>query len=727
MRKSGYVISVLFFSLTLIASERPMYLDNNQTIEKRVEDLLSRMTLEEKVSLCHANSKFTVSGVERLNIPSLNLSDGPHGVREEIGPHSWDPAGWTTDSATYMPTGTALAATWNPDLARAFGKVLGEEARARGKDILLGPAINIQRTPLCGRNFEYLSEDPWLISEMVVPYIQGVQEQDVAACVKHYVVNNQEYERFKINVKVDERTLNEIYFPGFKAAVQRGKVLTVMGSYNQYNGTFVCNNEFLLKKVLKEDWGFSGLVMSDWDATHNTLESARAGLDLEMGTNVDSYNEYFFGDSLLNAVKKGQLDEEVVDDKVRRILRVMFKINLFDERKSGSFNTPEHQSMARKVAEEAIVLLKNEQNTLPLDYDQLKSIAVIGDNATRTHAKGGYSSGIKALYEVTPLDGLKAKVGDNLEIHFAQGYEKTSEEVWGKGVVYTSDPVREQALIQEAVEIAKKCDVAIIFGGLNHDFDTEGIDRLDMKLPYTQNELIKAVHQANPKTAVVLIAGSPVEIYEWIDQIPAVLMGWYAGMEGGNALADVLFGDINPSGKLPFTFPVRLEDSPAHALGEYPGQNFEVSYNEKIFVGYRYFDKWNVPSQFGFGHGLSYTEFEYGNLKINSEGHANDPRVQIEFTVRNRGDRDGMEVAQVYVGDVDASVERPLKELKAFKKVYLKAGETGKLSFSLDRQAFSFYDINVSSWKVEPGIFCIFIGGSSQDIRLSHEIELIQK
>jgi len=702
-------------------------MDKSKTLEERVEHLLSLLTLEEKVSLCHANSKFTVSGVERLNIPSLHLSDGPHGVREEIKPDSWDPAGWTTDSATYLPTGTALAATWNTVLAKEFGKALGEEARARGKDILLGPAINIQRTPLCGRNFEYLSEDPYLISEMVVPYIQGVQEQDVAACAKHYVVNNQEYDRFKINVEVDERTLHEIYFPAFKAAVQQGDVLTVMGSYNQYRGIFVCNNDFLLNQVLKKDWNFSGLVMSDWNATHNTLESARAGLDLEMGTEAESYNDFFFGDSLLNAVKKGQLDEKIVDDKVRRILRVMFEVNLFDERKSGSFNTPEHQFTARKVAEEAIVLLKNENNTLPLNISHIKSIAVIGDNATRTHAHGGYSSGIKALYEITPLQGLRSNVGEKIQIYFAPGYEKTSQEVWGKGIVYTSDPQREQQLIQEAVETAKKCDVAIIFGGLNHDFDTEGIDRSDMKLPYTQNELIKAVHQANQNTVVVLIAGSPVEVYEWVDQIPSVVMGWYAGMEGGNALANILFGEVNPSGKLPFTFPARLEDSPAHALGEYPGKNYEVTYNEKIFVGYRYFDTRNIKPQFCFGHGLSYTQFEYSDIVTENETNVQKQPLQILFRLKNTGNRAGMEVVQLYVGDVDASVDRPLKELKAFKKVFLKAGEEKEITFSLDHTAFSFYDIETASWKIESGSFKIYIGGSSQDIRLSSEIDLTQE
>jgi beta-glucosidase len=715
---------LIVLPMVISASVQPVYLDPGKSIEERVEDLLSRLTLEEKISLCHANSKFTVAGIERLRVPSLSLSDGPHGIREEIKLHSWEPAGWTNDSSTYLPTGTALAATWNPDLAKKFGGVLGEEARARKKDILLGPAINIHRTPLCGRNFEYLSEDPWLIAKMVVPYIQGVQEHDVAACVKHYVLNNQEYDRFTINVEVDERTLREIYLPGFRAAVQKGKVMTVMGAYNKFRGQYLCNNNFLLNEVLKKEWGFEGAVISDWNATHNTVESAQAGLDLEMGTDVRNYNDYFFADPLLRAVKQGKVTEKTVDNKVRRILRVMFKTKMFDHRGKGAFNTSAHQKVAREVAAQAITLLKNENDVLPLDINKINSLAVIGDNATRKHAAGGYSSGIKALYEITPLQGLQEKLEGQVEIRFAQGYEKTSREEYGKPLSVTSNADREAQFIKQAVEVAKKADAVIIFGGLNHDFDTEGKDRPDMKLPYNQDELIEAVTAVNPKTVVVLICGSPVEVHQWIDNVPAILLGWYAGMEGGRVMADVLFGDVNPSGKLPFTFPKRLEDSPAHQLEAYPGKDNTVVYREGLLVGYRYYDTRKVEPQFCFGHGLSYTDFLYSDLQISPADDSKDGAVEISLNLKNEGNYEGAEVVQLYVAKKQSVVERPAKELKGFKKIFLKKNESKSVVFSLKREDLAYYDPDQSHWITETGEYEVFLAGSSRDIRLNGSFEL---
>ncbi len=701
----------------------------DQPVENRINNLISQMTLKEKISMLHGDSKFTNAGVERLGVPEWTLSDGPHGIREEIKPHSWEPAGWTTDSATYFPTGTALAATWNPELANKMGIALGEEARARKKDVLLGPGINILQTPLCGRNFEYMGEDPCLISAMAVQYIKGVQSQDVAACLKHYALNNQEHERFKINVEVDERTLREIYLPAFKAAVKDGGVLTIMGAYNKIRGEYACENSYLLNTILKGEWGFEGVVLSDWDATHSTVESANAGLDLEMGTVVDEYKDYYFANALLEAVENGTVAETVVDDKVRRILRVMFQTRMIgsENRKTGSFNTVEHQTLTQKIAEEAIVLLKNEHNLLPLDKSNIKSIAVIGDNATRKHAAGGLSSGIKALYEVTPLEGLQNYLKDDVEIIYVQGYKKTSEWVWDKGLLDTPlDAAEAAALVAEAVNAAKKADVAIIFGGLNHDYDTEASDRPDMKLPYLQDELIQAVYKANPKTVVVLTSGSPVEMDPWVKQVPSIVQAWYAGMEGGNALANILFGEKSPSGKLPFTFPKKLEDSPPHKNGEYPGKNLTVTYKEGILVGYRYFDTENVEPLFCFGHGLSYTNFSYSDLKLSSDSILPTDSIQVNLVVKNTGKFDGAEIVQLYLQDVESSVPRPSKELKGFRKIYLKSGEAGEISFKLHNADLAFYDINKPGWVSEPGKFRVLIGSSSRDIRLEGEFELLK-
>jgi beta-glucosidase len=690
------------------AENQLLYLDAKQPIESRVEDLLSRLTLEEKISIIHADSKFTTPAIPRLGIPRRWLDDGPHGVREDIGPDTWNPAGRTDDFSTAMPSGICLAATWNPDLGFQEGEAIGQEARARGKDIMLGPGVNILRTPLCGRNFEYLGEDPFLTAQMCVGYIRGEQSQDISSCVKHFALNNQEFERGTINVEVDERTLREIYLPAFKAAVQQGGVWSVMGAYNQLRDQHCCENDYLLNKILKDEWGFKGLVLSDWDGAHDTRECALNGLDLEMGTEK-KYDDYYLAQPYLNLLKSGELPPAGLDEKVRRNLRVMFATHVFDAgRKTGSLNTTAHQSVARQVAEEGIVLLKNEKQLLPLAAAKLKTIAVIGENATRLHAHGGDSSGIKAFYEINPLDGIVNRVGKSVNVIFSEGYRKAGG----------------ADLTERALVAAKSADVVIYIGGLNHDkgFDCEGVDRKDMKLPYDQDELIQKIVTANPKTIVVL-EGTMVEMDSWLDKVPALLHAWYPGMEGGNALARVLFGDVNPSGKLPATFPKKLSDSPAHALGNYPGTNGTVTYAEGLLVGYRWFDTENIEPQFPFGFGLSYTTFQYSNLKL-IPGDGTNEAVTAQFEIQNTGKVAGAEVAQLYVHEKNPALPRPEKELKAFKKILLQPGEKQTVSIPLARSTFAYYDPAQKGWVAQPDSFEIQIGGSSRDIRLRDDFNL---
>jgi len=723
-----YHIIIITLLIVLINNNGVLFANESKAIIEKVEKLLSQLTLDEKISMLHGNSKFTIAGVERLGIPEWKMSDGPHGVREEINPHDWEPAGWDNDFSTYLPVGTALAATWNRELVHEFGTVLGKEARARGKDIILGPGINIHRTPLCGRNFEYMSEDPFLSALLSVPYIKGVQEQDVAACVKHFALNNQEYERFQINAIVDERTLHEIYLPGFKAAVKNAGVLTVMSAYNKVNGKWCSENKHLLNDILKDEWDFEGVVISDWDGTHSTIDAALAGLDIEMGTNKDDYNDYYLADELKNAIKAGKVGIDVIDDKVRRILTSMFKSNVFDKsRTKGEFITDKNFGVAKKVAEEAVVLLKNENNTLPLELKNVKNIAVIGENAITQHAAGGGSSGIKTKYEITPLEGLQNKLGDKVKISFAKGYKSTTTFDWENGVTDTSKPEADykRILINEAVEVAKGAEKVIMFIGLNHHFDNESTDRQDMFLPYEQDRLIKEVLNVNKNVIIVSIGGSPVDMSLWIDDVPAIIQGWYAGSEAGNVFADILFGDVNPSGKLPFTFPKKLKDSPAHKLGDYPGKNLNVEYKEGIFVGYRYFDSFNVQPQFAFGHGLSYTDYGYKSIQLNKTEMTSNDQIEIKIQVENLGTYNGSEVVQLYIQDLESTVDRPIKELKGFKKVYLKSGETKDVKFLVDKEMLSFYDVNSKSWKAEEGRFNVLIGSSSDDIRLTAEFELV--
>ena len=703
------LLTVVMNVQTTHATDPAPYLDPNQPLETRVEDLLSRLTLEEKISIIHADSKFTTVAIPRLGIPRRWMSDGPHGVREDVGPDTWQPAGHTDDFSTAMPAGICLAATWNPDLGYTEGETIGQEARKRGKDIMLGPGVNIMRTPLCGRNFEYLGEDPFLTSRMAVGFIRGEQSQDISSCVKHFALNNQEFQRGSINVDVDERALREIYLPAFKAAVQEAGVWSVMGAYNQFRGQHCCENDYLLNKILKGEWGFKGLVMSDWNGTHDTREAALNGLDLEMGTEK-IYNDFYLAQPYLDGLKNGEFPMAGLDEKVRRNLRVMFATHVFDPgRKTGSLNTAAHEAVARRVAEEGIVLLKNENHALPLDTAKIRSIAVIGENAVRLQSHGGESSEIKAFYEITPLQGLINRVGQHVNITFSEGYRKNGD----------------AGLMDRAVAAAKSADVVIYIGGLNHDsgFDCEGSDRSDLKLPCGQDELIQTIVAANPRTIVVL-DGTMVEMGAWLDKVPALLQAWYPGMEGGNALARILFGDVNPSGKLPATFPKKLSDSPAQALGAYPGTNGTVTYAEGLLVGYRWFDAKNIEPQFPFGFGLSYATFEYSNLKLVENTGTNSPLVTAQFEIRNTGATAGAEVAQLYIHQKNPRLPRPEKELKGFKKVFLKPGETQTVSIALDKGAFEFYDPAQGGWVAEKDGFEIAIGSSSRDIRLQRNLNL---
>lgn len=641
--------------------------------------------------------------------------------------------GLDNDSASYFPTGTAFAAAWNPELAYRRGEVLGEEARWRKKDVLLGPGVNIIRSPLCGRNFEYMSEDPYMNSVLAVAYIKGLQSRDVACSVKHFAVNNQETNRTTIDVECSERALREIYLPAFKAAVQEGGALTVMAAYNKFRGEFCAENNYLVRKILRNEWGFDGVYVTDWGAAHSTVPSMEAGLDLEMGTLIDKYEDWYYANPLIEAVKSGKVPMSLVDEKVGDVLRVMIKTNVLDPKKRfgpGSMNTKEHQQATYDAAAEAIVLLKNQNNLLPLDFSSIKSLAVIGDNATRKHSNGGLSSEIKAVYEVTPLEALRAKWGDKVDIRFAQGYEKLSTFVEGSNNgqssgTFSSKTQESDALLKEAVEVARTSDVALLVCGLNHDYDTESFDRLNMDIPYGQVELIQEVVKANPRTIVIMIAGSPLNMAAVDICSPAIVWAWFNGMEGGNALVDVLSGKVNPSGKMPFTTPVSLDQSPAHALGNFPGRDLKVNYEEDILVGYRWFDTKGLPVVYPFGYGLSYTTFNYSNLNTDKKTYDQADTIQATFTLTNTGDREGAEVAQLYVSDPVCSVMRPVKELKGFKKVFLKPGESRRITLDIPVSSLAFYSEAQSQFVVEPGEFILQLGASASDItqRISVEVK----
>ena len=705
--KKNLFLYVFVLAVGLNAQPRiALYLDENQSIDIRVENLLSQLTLDEKIALLHGQSKFSISGVPRLGIPELWMSDGPHGVREEINWNDWNPAKWTNDSSTAFPSLSCLAASWNPTLSYAHGKAIGAEARYRNKDVLLGPGVNIARTPLNGRNFEYMGEDPYLSSKLVVPYIKGVQENGVAACVKHYILNDQEQNKHKISVELSNRALNEIHFPPFEAAVREANVQTIMSSYNLVRGFYASDSEFLLTTTLKNKWGFKGVVISDWDAVHSTYLPAVNGLDIEMGTEGRDYNVFFFANPLKRMIKSGRISEKVIDDKVRRILRLNFLTRMNKNRPLGSFGTAEHAQVARKIAEEGIVLLENKKNILPLNTKKFKSIAIIGDNSARMQLRGGGSSELKARYEISPLAGLKNRLKDSVTINYTQGYSTTAEKT--------------DSLFQQAIEAARNSEIVLFFGGLNKTVgqDCEGTDRADMKLPYKQDALITELLKINPNVVVILNGGNAMEM-PWNDKVSALLLTWYPGMEGGNAIAGVLCGDINPSGKLPISFPKKLEDSPAHALGTYPGGKTKVEYLEDIFVGYRWFDKKKIAPLYPFGYGLSYTNFTFEKMDIDKKVLSQNETAKVSITLKNTGKNTGKEVVQLYVSAINPKEDRTINELKAFQKIELKADEQQTVTFEITPQMLRYYSVVEDKWVIPTGKYKILIGNSSRNLNNS--------
>lgn len=723
----AFLLLGISFSL-LGQSKTAIYLDDSRPIDERVEDALSRMTLDEKVAVCHAQSKFSSAGVPRLGIPEFWMTDGPHGIRPEVLWDEWSQAKWTNDSCIAFPALTCLAATWNKDISLLYGKSIGEEARYRNKTVLLGPGVNIYRSPLNGRNFEYMGEDPFLASKIVVPYIKGVQQNGVAACVKHFALNNQETDRFGVNVNVDDRALYEIYLPAFKAAVQEGDAWAIMGSYNKYKNQHCCHNQYLLNDVLRGEWGFKGVVVADWGGVHNTLEANSNGLDIEFGTWTDglkmgstnAYDNYYLAKPYLALIKKGELGTKELDQKVRHILRLAFLTNMNRNKPFGSFGTPEHALACRTIGEEGIVLLKNSNNVLPIDLSKAKKIAVIGENAIKMMTVGGGSSSLKAKYEISPLDGLKKRVGSQAEIIYARGYVGDASGDYN-GVVTGQNLTETRSadeLLAEACKVATTADYVVFIGGLNKSEhqDCEGADRLSLGLPYNQDKLISALAKVNKNLVVVNISGNAVAM-PWVNEVTAIVQGWYLGTETGNSLAAILVGDVNPSGKLPFSFPVKLEDNAAQSLGEFPGSKGQVNYNEGIYVGYRWLDKEKIKPLFSFGHGLSYTTFEYGKVSADKKEMASADKITFSVTVKNSGSIDGSEVVQLYISDLKSSLPRPIKELKGFEKISLKAGETKTVSFTIDKIALSFFDATKHSWVAEPGDFEAIIGASSTDIR----------
>jgi len=856
MNVSLQYLSLLSVSLCLVACENKVSSKVETTevsniphrtahIESDVEELLNKMTLPEKISLTHASGKFHINAIERLNIPEMWLSDGPHGVRHQIQRHTWDSAGWKDDHATYLPHLTSVAASWDVEIAKLHGHVLGAEARERKKDFILGPGVNLARLPLYGRNFEYMGEDPILAAKLVVPQIQAIQANDVAATVKHYALNTQELNRTGVNAKPDERTLREVYLPAFEAAVKEAKVLGIMGAYNEYYGTNANQSEHLVKEILKGEWGYQGVLLTDWHVDINTFDAAMNGLDLEMGTKVDDYQDYFFAKPFLDMVNSGQIPVAVADDKARRILRVQHAIGMYDKNRSaGARNTKEHQVAARKIATEGVVLLKNDavdgSPVLPLNSKGVKNILVLGPNADKKHGSGGGSSEVKSLYEVTPLAGLKAKFGQDVNItvmrarsseltpiagdyvasrhwtgtpawnvSFYEGLARKNliEESWIVDSAFnTSDTtvvshitmsakikplktgvhhlnveskgsfrlkINDELVIayqatnedelsvkkilhdieltennvyqfeieydgsdkftlgwnapgelfsseDEYITAAKAADVVIYFGGLSHGDDRESIDRLDMKLPNSQDEIISKLIGANKKTIVFLVAGSAVEM-PWENQAKAIVWGWYGGMEAGHAFADILTGDVNPSGKLPITLPAKLEDTAPIALNDYNAE--ESLYSEGVFIGYRWFEQQNIKPIFAFGHGLSYTDFELSNMTLSAKKIKADESLTVTVTVKNVGKVAGSEVVQLYLHDRESSVERPNKELKGFAKVYLAPGESKQVSISVNKRDFSFWDINTNDWLAESGEFEVQLGTSFEKIHLMKKFD----
>lgn len=733
--KYTLIIASALLALSAGAKDTPVYLNEDAPIEERVEDALSRMTLHEKVAMCHAEGKFASPGVARLGIPDLWMSDGPHGVRAEINWNDWGYSGRTNDSITAFPALTALAATWNPTLSGAYGNALAEEALYREKDMMLGPGVNIYRTPLNGRNFEYMGEDPFLAGELVVPYIREMQKNGVSACVKHYALNNQELWRGHINVELSDRALHEIYLPAFKKAVIDGGSWSIMGSYNKVRGQHACHNELLLNKILKNDWNFDGVVVTDWGGAHDTREAALYGLDLEMGSYTNGLtsesefttDDYYLANPYLRMLQNGEVPMATLDDKVRRLLRLNFRTAMNRRKPYGSIATPEHYAVAEEIGNEAIVLLKNTPATpkgqplLPIEADKYSRILVVGDNATRNLMAGGGSSELKPKDIVSPLAGLQTLYPGKVE--YTQGYA-AGRPMYGHADVIPAET--QDSLRNRAVEMAREAGLVIFVGGLNknHFQDCEGGDRQEYSLPFGQPRLIDELAAANPNLVVVLLTGNAVEM-PWADKVPAIVEAWYLGSMAGKSVANVLSGRVNPSGKLPFSFPRRLEDNAAHHFGtySYPGDSINQEYKEDILVGYRWHDTKKIPALYPFGHGLSYTTFSYGKPVESAKTLGPDGSITVTVPVSNTGSREGKETVQFYIGDEKASVIRPLKELKGFDKLTIAPGATATATFTIRPSDLSFYDPATASWVAEPGKFKLYIGSSSTDIRATLPFE----
>lgn len=720
---------ILAGACTVKAEQKPVYLDPKAPLEERVEDALKRMTTEEKIAVIHAQSKFSSPGVKRLGIPEVWTADGPHGVRPEVFWDDWNQAGWGNDSCVAFPALTALAATWDPSLALRYGRALGEEARYRNKNIILGPGINIYRTPLNGRNFEYMGEDPYLAGRLAAPYIRGVQENGVAACVKHYAFNNNELNRHTSNVHLSDRAMREIYLPAFKTAVDSG-TWTIMGAYNLMNDEHLCHNDLTLNKILKDEWGFKGAVLSDWGGTHDTPQAIRNGLDMEFGswTNgltsglANAYDNYYMAQPYLKLIKEGKVGTAELDDKVRRVLRTIFLTGMNPDGGYGSMLSPEHYATAREIGNDAIVLLQNKGDLLPLDPNAGKKILVVGENAIKMMTVGGGSSQLKVQHEISPLDGIRAQAGNNT-VTYARGYKsEVLGDQDGLPAQKIDDPRTPQELAAEAVDMARDADIVIFVGGLNKNpgNDCEDSDRKDINLPYGQDRLIADIAKVNPNIVMVNISGNAIAM-PWIDRVPAIMQAWYLGSEAGNSIADVLFGAVNPSGRLPFTFPARLADTPATQLGEraYPGikradENiWDIYYDEDILVGYRWYDTKKIRPLFPFGHGLSYTTFAYGPVKASAKEMAADGSITFTVPVTNTGKREGRETVQFYISDAKASVLRPVKELKGFDKVTLAPGETRDVTFTVKPDDLKFYDESSKQWVAEPGKFTFIAAPSA--------------
>lgn len=725
-----------------VRAQTPVYLDNTKNIEERVEDALSRMTLDEKLHVIHAQSKFSSGGVPRLGFPDFWTDDGPHGVRPDVLWDEWEQAGQTNDSCVAFPALTCLAATFDPELGLLYGESLGEEALYRGKDMILGPGVNIYRTPLGGRNFEYMGEDPYLASRMVVPYVQGLQSKGVAACVKHFAMNNDEEYRNNVNVVLSDRALHEIYLPAFRAAVVEGHAWGLMGAYNLYKNQHNCHNEFLLNKILKHDWQFDGVVVSDWGGVHNTDEAVHNGTDLEMGTWTDglhegasnAYDNYFLANAYKKGILEGKYTTKELDDKVRRMLRLFFRTTMNRERGVGFLCSESHYDAARKIADNGIVLLQNRGNVLPIDTKKVHRLLVVGENAIKMMTVGGGSSSLKVQREVSPLDGLKAAfAGTGVQIDYERGYVGDVTGAYN-GVTTGQDLSENRSsarLVEDAVDKAKKADCVVVFGGLNKaDYqDCEGHDRKSYGLPYGQDKLMEALAKTNKNLVFVNISGNAVAM-PWKDKVPAIVQGWFIGSEAGTALADVLTGKANPSGKLPFTWPASLNDVGAHALKTYPGtwrsghKIIDEEYKEGVYVGYRWVDLKNTRPLFAFGHGLSYTTFRMSNLRASSKDMTRDGRLTFTVSVTNTGKVAGSEVVQLYIHDDEASVDRPYKELKGFKKVFLQPGESRDVELTIDEAALSFWDEVTDGWKSENGSFTALVGNASDRLPLTVKFNL---